>query len=147
MPRRRGVWASWNYLAPDPAAARARETVGAVAVTYWMNRLQSLAPEIPLFVTLNPPVEPRLELVHAEFDYDHPVYDRATLRAQAALPSLQGARRVWFAGAWLGYGFHEDGLRAGLAVARALGAEPPWPCDVPPAGPLAPDLVAAAGDD
>jgi predicted NAD/FAD-binding protein len=84
--------------------------------------------------------------VHAEFDYDHPVYDRAALRAQAELPSLQGTRRVWFAGAWLGYGFHEDGLRSGLAVARALGAAPPWSCDVPPAGLMAPEFVTA-GDD
>jgi predicted NAD/FAD-binding protein len=155
MPRRRRVWASWNYLAPDPEAARAEGPGGAVAVTYWMNRLQGLDPTIPLFVTLNPPVEPRLELVHAEFDYDHPVYDGATLRAQAELPALQGTRRLWFAGAWLGYGFHEDGLRSGLAVARALGAEPPWPCDVAPAGvpvgvpvwEVMPDLAAAAGDD
>ena len=147
MPRRRAVWASWNYLAPDPAAARD----GAVAVTYWMNKLQNLDHETPLLVTLNPPVEPRLELVHAEFDYDHPIHDRAALAAQAALPAIQGTRRVWFAGAWLGYGFHEDGLRSGLAVARALGAEPPWPCDVVPAGAQAgdrvPDLVAAVGDD
>src|SRR5258706_865230 len=109
MPRRRSVWASWNYLAPDPAAARE----GAVAVTYWMNKLQNLDPAVPLFVTLNPPLEPRLELVHCEFDYDHPVYDRAALRAQAELPRLQGTRRVWVAGAWLGYGFHEDRLRSG----------------------------------
>jgi predicted NAD/FAD-binding protein len=146
MPRRRRVWASWNYLAPDSAAARE----GAVAVTYWMNRLQNLDPAVPLFVTLNPPVEPRAELVHAAFDYDHPIHDRAARHAQAALPTIQGARRVWFAGAWLGYGFHEDGLRAGLAVARALGAEPPWPCDVPAAGRLVETTAAtavAAGDD
>lgn len=151
MPRRRSVWASWNYLAPDAEAARAKGEAGAVVVTYWMNQLQGLDPTIPLFVTLNPPVEPRLELVHAEFDYDHPVHDRAALAAQAALPTIQGPRGVWFAGAWLGYGFHEDGLRSGLAVARALGAEPPWPCDVVPAGTVAPgaqpDLAAAAGDD
>jgi predicted NAD/FAD-binding protein len=122
MPRRRSVWASWNYLARDPAAARA----GAVAVTYWMNRLQNLDPARDLFVTLNPPHPPRAELVYGSFDYDHPVFDRAAIAAQAALAAQQGARRTWFAGAWLGYGFHEDGLRSGLAVARALGAAPPW---------------------
>jgi predicted NAD/FAD-binding protein len=122
MPRRRAVWASWNYLAPDPAAARS----GAVAVTYWMNRLQNLDPAVPLFVTLNPPVAPRAELVHGVFDYEHPMFDQPAIRAQAGMSAIQGARRSWFAGAWLGYGFHEDGLSAGLAVARALGAPAPW---------------------
>jgi predicted NAD/FAD-binding protein len=141
MPRRRAVWASWNYLAPDPDAARD----GAVAVTYWMNRLQNLDPAVPLFVTLNPPVDPRAELVHARIDYEHPVYDRAAIAAQGALATIQGRRRTWFAGAWLGYGFHEDGLRAGIAVARALVAEVPWPTDVAPAGdPACPALLKAA---
>jgi len=122
MPRRRSVWASWNYLAPEPDAARR----GAVAVTYWMNRLQNLDPALDLFVTLNPPRAPRAALVYGSFDYDHPVFDRAAIAAQRAMASLQGVRRTWFAGAWLGYGFHEDGLASGLAVARALGAPPPW---------------------
>ncbi len=73
MPRRRAVWASWNYLAPDPAAVASDGQ--AVAVTYWMNRLQNLDPTVPLFVTLNPPTAPRAELVHATFDYEHPIYD------------------------------------------------------------------------
>jgi uncharacterized protein len=122
MPRRRSAWASWNYLAPDRAAARD----GVVSLTYWMNRLQNLDPAVPLFVTLNPPQPPRAALVHASVDYEHPLFDGAAIRAQAAMPAIQGARRTWFAGAWLGYGFHEDGLRSGLAVARALGASVPW---------------------
>jgi predicted NAD/FAD-binding protein len=130
MPRRRAAWASWNYLAPDRAAAR----TGAVAVTYWMNRLQNLDPARNLFVTLNPPSPPRAALIHRVLDYDHPVLDRATIRAQGEVAAIQGARRTWFAGAWLGYGFHEDGLASGLAVARALGATLPWPSAVAPAG-------------
>ncbi len=143
MPRRRTVWASWNYLAPDPAAARD----GAVAVTYWMNRLQNLDPAVPLFVTLNPPRAPRPELVHASVDYDHPIYDRAAIHAQGEMATIQGVRRTWFAGAWLGYGFHEDGLKSGLAVARALGAAPPWPTEVAPAGQPARGPLLAVGDD
>ena len=142
MPRRRAVWASWNYLARDPDAARH----GAVAVTYWMNRLQNLDPAVPLFVTLNPPRDPRAELVHARVDYEHPVYDRAAIAAQAALPAIQGVRRTGFAGAWLGYGFHEDGLKSGIAVARALDATVPWPTDVAPAGDPARLPLAAAGN-
>ena len=133
MPRRRSVWASWNYLAPDPAAARD----GVVAVTYWMNQLQNLDPALELFVTLNPPHELRGELVHGVFDYEHPIYDRAAIRAQADIAAIQGVRRTWFAGAWLGYGFHEDGLRAGLAVARALGSPAPWQDTFPAAAPVA----------
>jgi predicted NAD/FAD-binding protein len=132
MPRRRAVWASWNYLAPDPVAARD----GSVAVTYWMNELQNLAAP-PLFVTLNPPHEPRAELVHGVFDYEHPIYDQAAIGAQGALASIQGVRRTWFAGAWTGYGFHEDGLSSGLAVARALGAPAPWQAQPETTTPLA----------
>jgi uncharacterized protein len=149
MPRRRSVWASWNYLAHDPDAARA----GAVAVTYWMNRLQNLDPELDLFVTLNPPRMPRADRVYGSFDYDHPVFDRAAIAAQGAMASQQGVRRTWFAGAWLGYGFHEDGLSAGLAVARALDAAPPWDTVTarPPAAAVHPPIGAPAaiqaGDD
>ena len=132
MPRRRAVWASWNYLARDRAAARS----GAVAVTYWMNRLQNLDPAVPLFVTLNPPVEPGAALVHGVFDYEHPMYDLAAMRAQAEIATIQGTRRTWFAGAWLGYGFHEDGLSSGLAVARALGAPAPWQTEAARATPV-----------
>ncbi|MBI3517085.1 MAG: FAD-dependent oxidoreductase [Proteobacteria bacterium] len=139
MPHRRAAWASWNYLAPDRAQAR----TGAVAVTYWMNRLQNLDPARPLFITLNPPTLPRADLTHRVIDYDHPVFDRAAIRAQTEIAAIQGARRTWFAGAWLGYGFHEDGLVSGLAVARALGADIPWPTAVAPAGIRPAPLLAA----
>ncbi|WP_114469178.1 NAD(P)/FAD-dependent oxidoreductase [Pseudorhodoferax soli] len=120
MPRRRAVWSAWNYLAD-----RARPD--ALCVTYWMNRLQGIAKDRPLFVTLNPPRPPRPEhLVRTEV-YAHPVFDAEALRAQARLWSLQGQRRSWFCGAYFGAGFHEDGLQAGLAVAEALGGvRRPW---------------------
>ncbi|GLK57591.1 putative NAD/FAD-binding protein [Methylopila capsulata] len=123
MPRRKAVWSAWNYLGSrtDPAVA-ARD----VAVTYWMNELQGIDPERPLFVTLNPPFEPDPALTFARFRYDHPQYDAEALAAQRRLPEIQGKRRTWFCGAWTGYGFHEDGLSSGLAVAEALGAAPPW---------------------
>ena len=73
-----------------------------------------------MVVSLNPLREPAPETVAAEFDYDHPVFDQAAIEAQARLPALQGRRHLWFAGAWAGYGFHEDGLKAGLAAAKGL---------------------------
>lgn len=119
MPRRRAAWASWNFIGGDDEALP--------CVSYWMNRLQGLAgPDV--FVTLNPPFEPAAVL--AEQDFAHPVFTVRTRAAQAAIWDIQGARRVWFAGAWLGAGFHEDGVQAGLAVAEALGGETrPWQVD------------------
>ncbi len=121
MPRRRGVWSSWNYLARGPADHR-RE----VAVTYWMNQLQNLRTPRPLFVSLNPFRAPRRDAVLVEKTYRHPQYDPAMLRAQALLPSIQGRDRVWFCGAWCGYGFHEDGIASAIAVARDFGVAAPW---------------------
>ena len=118
MPRRRAAWASWNVL-------RRGKGDGA-AVTYWMNRLQSIPEDCPLFVTLNPDREIDPAKVFATFSYNHPVYDAEAITAQQRLPTLQGENRIWFAGAWSGYGFHEDGLRSGLAAAHALGGIAPW---------------------
>jgi hypothetical protein len=73
-----------------------------------------------VLVTLNPPTAPRESATLGVYDYAHPVFDRAAMAAQARLPQIQGQRQTWFAGAWTGYGFHEDGLRSGLAVARAI---------------------------
>ena len=119
MPRRRAVWASWNYLGRRGADA------DAVCVTYWMNRLQSLESAPDLFVTLNPPRRP--DGVLREETYAHPIFDLDALAAQKQLWSLQGQGNVWFCGAHFGAGFHEDGLQAGLAVAEALGGvRRPW---------------------
>ena len=121
MPRRRRVWSSWNYLARSAGSGDR-----AVSVTYWMNSLQDLATGRDYFVSLNPLVEPRADAVVAEFSYAHPVFDAAALAAQARLPQIQGRDRVWFAGAWTGYGFHEDGARSAVEVALALGADRDW---------------------
>ncbi len=130
MPRRRRVWASWNYLAEGDADLTRR-----VAVSYWMNRLQRLDTARDVFVTLNPLREPAPHLTHGEFLYDHPQFDRAALGAQERLSSIQGLNRVWFCGSYCGYGFHEDGLQAGLAVAAALGVPAPWAGEVFPMSP------------
>lgn len=121
MPVRRNAWASWNYL------AERGETGGrAVAVTYWMNLLQNIDRDAPLFVSLNPPRPPRPETVHGRFSYDHPQFDRAALEGQTALPALQGRDGVYFAGAWTRHGFHEDGLLSAVRVIEAMGLDLPW---------------------
>jgi len=121
MPKRRAAWASWNYVAP-----RAAQREGA-SFTYWMNRLQNIPDETPLFVTLNPPRAPRPGTLHHSETYEHPILDVQSLKAQRRLWELQGVQRTWFCGAYFGYGFHEDGLQAGLAVAEQLGGvRRPW---------------------
>ena len=130
MPRRRRVWSSWNYLADGR-----RDADAAVSVTYWMNRLQRLETPHEFFVSLNPIRDPRTEHVLAAFNYEHPIYDQKSMSAQGALGTIQGQDRLWFCGSYCGYGFHEDGLSAGLAVAEALGVKRPWSVvDKSPAG-------------
>ncbi len=138
MPQRRKVWASWNYLRSSSEDGNAD-----VAVTYWMNRLQAIDDRFPLFVTLNPDREPDPRKVFAEFSYDHPQFSADSVQAQRALADMQGHNNSYFAGAWTGYGFHEDGLKSGLKAATALGAILPW-STVGRAEDLEPELDAVA---
>jgi predicted NAD/FAD-binding protein len=119
MPRRRALWSSWNYIG-DAAERDGGISSERISVTYWMNRLQPLATKTNYFVTLNP-VRPiaRHHIVQT-FDYTHPMFDAEALAAQAKLPALQGRNALWFAGSYFGYGFHEDGVQAGLAAAEHL---------------------------
>lgn len=121
MPANPKVWSAWNYIgSTDQAGQRP------VCVSYWLNRLQGLALDTPLMVTLNPPVSPAHDKIHGRFSYDHPLFDQAAIDAQTQLATIQGTRRCWFAGAWTGYGFHEDGLKSALRVARDFGVAPDW---------------------
>ena len=122
MPKRKRAWASWNFL----RWKREGSTDNDVAVTYWMNKLQGIDLKKPLFVSLNPPFEPEPALTFGKYMCEHPRYDAAAFAAQKRLSEIQGHRHTWFCGAWTGYGFHEDGLRSGLAIAEALGATVPW---------------------
>jgi hypothetical protein len=108
LPRAPAAHAAWNYVA-DPDTAR-------VAVTYSMTRLQGL-PDAPYLVTLNPRTPPA-GILHA-VDFTHPQFDTAALQAQLALPRLGIAQRTHYAGAYARFGFHEDGMRAGIAAAAA----------------------------
>ncbi|WP_211332281.1 NAD(P)/FAD-dependent oxidoreductase [Eilatimonas milleporae] len=121
MPRRKAAWASWNALREKDGADAPEK----VCVSYWMNRLQPIGRQQDFFVTLNPVHEP--DAVHYETQYTHPLFDSRAMMAQRELWSLQGGRRTWFCGAHFGYGFHEDGVQSGLAVAEAIGGVTrPW---------------------
>jgi len=120
MPRARQAWAAWNYLSNTVRVQDRSDDGLAVSVTYWLNRLQPLQVQTPVFVSLNPLREPSPDTVLQVIDYAHPVFDLQAVEAQRRLQAIQGVDRIWLAGAWTGYGFHEDGLRSGLAVAEAI---------------------------
>lgn len=116
LPRRRRAWASWNYhLLEEPP--------GRTAVTYHMNRLQSLVAEREFCVTLNQTDRIDPDRVIKRIQYAHPVYTPAGVRAQARVGEISGTRRTHFCGAYWGWGFHEDGVNSALRVAAAFGAE------------------------
>lgn len=122
MPKRKQVWASWNYI-----AVRQQSGDSPLCVTYWMNQLQNLDPSVPLFVTLNPSRDIDPAKVHSTVHYSHPLFDQKAMAAQKQLWQLQGKRNTWFCGAHFGAGFHEDGLQSGLAAAESLaGIRRPW---------------------
>ena len=129
MPKRKGAWASWSYLKDEGA-----EDGDSFSVTYWMNNLQNLNTERPVFVTLNPNKTPQAELVQGEYFYDHPVFDAKAMSAQGRLLSMQGKGHLYFCGAWTRYGFHEDGLMSAVAVAKSFGCSIPWDSPTPSYG-------------
>lgn len=140
MPRRKRVWSSWNYIGETED-----DGTRPLCVTYWMNRLQNLDLDHPLLVTLNPTRAIDPQRIIRSFRYAHPLFDQPALDAQQHLWRLQGRRHTWFCGAYFGYGFHEDGLQAGLAAAESLAdVQRPWQV-AEPSGRIAatPALVAA----
>lgn len=126
MPRSRRAWSSWNFMSSG------RGNDQQVSVTYWMNRLQHIPEERPRFVSLNPLRQPAPGKILRTFPYEHPLFNQEAIAAQRSLWKLQGVRRTWYCGAYLGHGFHEDALQAGLAVAEQLGGlRRPWDLETP----------------
>ena len=122
MPKETRTWSSWNFLEAEPSMGQQ-----SFSVTYWMNKLQNLESKNDYFVTLNPSLNINSDAVILEQEYTHPFFDAAALKSQKFLWNLQGVDRLWFCGSYFGYGFHEDGLQSGLAVAEALGSiSRPW---------------------
>ncbi|CEL56758.1 hypothetical protein RSOLAG1IB_08060 [Rhizoctonia solani AG-1 IB] len=124
MPKRRAAWSCWNYLtfSETNAQGEKRANVNEVSLTYCMNHLQHIDENSngPVLVTLNPPFEPRAELVVDQSSYEHPVMSAQSITAQAQLPKIQNTRGVSYAGAWTKYGFHEDGFASGLRAATSI---------------------------
>ena len=118
LPRNPSAWAAWNY-----EAASSTQTDARVCLHYLINQLQPVPFQQPVVVSLNPVQPIADDQVLGSFDYAHPVFDLAAIRAQAEVPGLQGRQHTYFAGAWMGYGFHEDGLKAGRAAASQLLAD------------------------
>ncbi len=123
MPHNRKVWSAWNYLS---SKSQSQSNQQAVCVSYLLNQLQNLQIQTPVMVTLNPPNAPAAEKQLAKFEYDHPIFDQHAIDTQRDLHLIQGQQSTWFAGAWTGYGFHEDGLKSALRVLRDFDAAPTW---------------------
>ena len=110
MPQNKNVWASWNYI----------ESNSTLFVTYWMNLLQKLNTSQNFFVSLNPETNIDENKIEKKVSYHHPTYTFETFDAQKKIQLIQGQDNLWFCGAYLGYGFHEDGISSGLKVAKDL---------------------------
>lgn len=117
MPKRRAAWAAWNVL---------RQGRADICLTYWMNILQGLPMDKPVFVTLNPDKPPREASVFDSTVFAHPQFDQAAQASVNELKTNNGENGIWLAGAWMGSGFHEDGLKSGLETALPLGGQIPW---------------------
>jgi predicted NAD/FAD-binding protein len=128
MPNRRRCWSSWNYT------ETAKKDMNTIDLTYWMNCLQPIPQDDPMFVTLNSTRPIRDELIYDEVVLRHPVYDTAALAAQKDMARLNGRNNTWFCGAWMRNGFHEDGLASAADVVerlRAAARPMPVPVSVP----------------
>eukprot|EP01023_Acetabularia_acetabulum_P058522 TRINITY_DN6925_c0_g2_i3.p1 TRINITY_DN6925_c0_g2~~TRINITY_DN6925_c0_g2_i3.p1 ORF type:complete len:1028 (-),score=184.63 TRINITY_DN6925_c0_g2_i3:1047-3677(-) len=123
MPKLRKTWASWNCLSSSSPESDKQQ----VCVTYWANRLQTFPEDAPdLFVTLNPPKPPQESTIIRRLKLDHPVFGAESMKAQQQLDEVQGVNNIFFTGAWCGYGFHEDGLKSAIKVAKKFGVVVPW---------------------
>jgi predicted NAD/FAD-binding protein len=116
MPKLKKCWASWVYC--EDAA----KTSDKIDLTYWMNSLQPIPKNDPMFVTLNSTRTIREELIYDTATFHHPVFDAGALKAQASIAKTNGANRTWFCGAWMKNGFHEDGFSSAYDVAMSMDA-------------------------
>ena len=120
LPNRQAAWAAWNYESAVPAGTSGAPSDQHVCLHYLINRLQPLPWEQPVVVSLNPLREIPRSQIMGEYDYAHPVFDVAAIKAQGEVAHLQGKRNTYFCGAWMGYGFHEDGLRFNSLMLSSL---------------------------
>lgn len=114
MPRRRACWSSWVYCEDM------NKTSDRIDLTYWMNSLQPIPQDDPLFVTLNSTRAIREDLIYDQVTFRHPVYDLGAVQAQQTIRAMNGTNNTWFCGAWMKNGFHEDGLSSAVDVVEAM---------------------------
>ncbi len=137
LPQKKRVWSSWNYMTNQ------KDDQTKVSVTYWMNRLQKLDSQTDYFVSLNPLQKPKPDTIIKEMVYYHPQFDGTMIAAQKKLHTIQGINRTWFCGSYAGYGFHEDALCSGLAIAKAFEFDAPWG-ELKPSSPAAYNTIRDA---
>jgi uncharacterized protein len=118
MPKSRKVWSSWSYVEGKGGPG------DKIDLTYWMNSLQPIPQDDPLFITLNSTRPIRDDLIHDVNTFHHPVFDVAALAAQTTIRAMNGTRNTWFCGAWMRNGFHEDGFASAVDVVTAMALQP-----------------------
>lgn len=118
LPKRKKLWSAWNYVNSKKDSA--------VTVSYLINKLQPLETSEPIIVTLNPHREIDPKKLYRVIEYAHPLFDGKAIDSQKLLKEIQGIDGMYFAGAWTGYGFHEDGLKSAVKVALRMGLKIPW---------------------
>lgn len=117
MPKNKKAWASWVYLSSKKN--------NQASLTYWMNNLQNLGTDKPLFVTLNPFKKiPKKDII-SSYDYEHPIFNLDGVEAAAKLDRIQNKRNIYFCGAWTKYGFHEDGLNSAINIMKYFNIKKP----------------------
>lgn len=117
MPSNQKTWASWNYVS---------DSANNLCLTYWMNNLQQIPKTHPIFVTLNPSKTIAKEDIFYKTVYHHPIFNQKAHQIQRDVTSIQGNDNIYYIGSYLGYGFHEDGIRSAYDICRKLVKKMPW---------------------
>ena len=118
MPKNKKTWSSWNYI-----SSKSEEKS---SLTYWMNLLQKINNSLNVFVSLNPYITPIKSLTYKKIIYEHPIFNTQTNEAQKKMTEIQGKNNIFYAGAWLRYGFHEDGIMSAVNISSLLNIKIPW---------------------
>ena len=118
MPKNKKTWSSWNYI-----SSKSEEKS---SLTYWMNLLQKINNSLNVFVSLNPYITPIKSLTYKKIIYEHPIFNTQTNEAQKKMTEIQGKNNIFYVGAWLRYGFHEDGIMSAVNISSLLNIKIPW---------------------
>ena len=118
MPKNKKTWSSWNYISSKKEEKS--------SVTYWMNVLQKINNSLNIFVSLNPYIIPSKSLTHKIITYEHPIFNSKTNESQKKMIQIQGKDNIFFVGAWLKYGFHEDGIASAVNISKSFKVKVPW---------------------